>query len=315
MPSEKTKLPFLLRAIGLALIIIGAVLTQHRAGDWFFRSEEFEPRFAPLLVALRIGAALAGFFIFALAGRRGRAVSARWTTMSEPSKLTLVTFVLVLAGFTVYVLSVLLKQNMVFIESISPYESKFKLLGFEINIVLDEMLTADFITCFFFAMAGTVSVSMYTLHRLGIAKGSEEGKDATRTMWLIFSAAFYYLALDEFFGIHEFIGHNFPLIDRISFTQHPDDAVILSYFFVAMVVLIRYRKYLMSFKPGLTLLVIGIFFHGVSALADPFLNSTFLEEGCEAIGMIFYFGAMSQYALNEILAIRRAREAHSPAGS
>jgi len=314
MSNEKTRLPLLLRALGLIFIIAGVALTQHRAGDWFFRSEEFAPRFAPVLIAFRIAAALAGLLLIALAGRIGNALSSKWRAMSEPSKLTFVILVLVLAGFTVYVLSVLFKQNMILIENISPYESKFKLLGFEINIVLDEMLTADFLTCFFFAMAGTVSVSMYTLHRLGIVGKSEDGKDATRTMWLIFSIAFYYLAMDEFFGIHEFIGHNFPLIDRISFTHHPDDAVILSYFFVALIVLIRYRKYLMSFKPGLTLLVIGVLFHGFSALADPFMNSTFLEEGCEAIGMIFYFGAMSQYALNEILSIRRTREAHSSEG-
>lgn len=306
MSSGTSKIcPIVLRVAGLILLITGIALTESRSGDWFFRSESFDPRFSSLLLALRLGAGAAGMALIIAGGALGRAIAARWRSLSEAGKLMVVTFLLVVTGSLVFALSVYFRENMVLLETITPYQARYKVLGFNFLIQMDQLRTADFLTAVFLIIAGTISYCMYSLHRLGVCGTPAPDKRVSPNMWLLFALGFYYLALDEFFGIHEFIGDNCPLFHIVKITHHPDDQVIALYFCAGLAIMIRYVRYLTRCKPALAMLVIGIVLHSMAVVADAFVDAFSIEEGLEMVTMIFYSSAIAQYALNEIVSNRK----------
>lgn len=285
----------------ILLIAIGAAFTRPRVGDWFFRSEIFSEQYATLLMIMRLASAAAGLALLIFAGKLGGFISDWLRKLSEPGRLAVLTLALACTGFIIFASSVLLRNNMVMLKPITNYQAVFKVLGFDLIIQTDELRTSDFLTCFFFILAGTVSFVMFGLHRLGLMKHTDAKFPSTRIMWLIFSLGYYFLAMDEYFGIHELIGDNIAFIDKIKLTHHPDDMIIGSYFIVALAVIIRFKDYLLGCKRAVAMLITGVLLHVTATGLDAFVNFYFLEEGFEMLAMAFYFSAMAQYALNEIL--------------
>jgi|GEM_PF-3099223 len=289
------------RLSAILLIVIGAAFTRSHVGNWFFRSDTFSEQYATMLVIMRLASVAAGLALLIFAGRLGGSISARWRNMSEPGRLAVLTIALAFAGLIIFASSVFFRNNMVMLKPITNYQAVFKVLGFDLIIQTDEFRTSDFLTCFFFFMAGTVSFFMFGLHYLGLMKHTDTKFPSTRIMWLIFSLGYCFLAMDEYFGIHELIGDNIAFIDKIKLTHHPDDMVIGSYFILALLVIIRFKDYLFGCKRAVAMLITGVLLHLAATGLDAFVNFSFLEEGFEMLGMAFYFSAMAQYALNEIL--------------
>ena len=302
--ESRTPCPALLRIAGVVLLGAGIILTESRTGDWFFRSEIFNERFSSLLLLLRIAACLAGVLLIIAGGKLGRFIDRRWNGLSEPGKLVVVTIVLAAAGMIVFSASEYFRENIVLLETVTKYQARFKILGFSVLLQTDEMRTPDFLTAVFLAIAGTISYFMYSLYRLGSCREILEGGPKVRRMWLLFAMGFYYLAMDEYFGFHEAIGDNTPLLARVGITHHPDDLVICFYFLFALAIMTYFRRYLLRCRIAVGTLAIGIVLHALSVVADGFIDSFAIEEGLELTAIIFYTCAIAQYALAEILATR-----------
>ncbi|MBI4721288.1 MAG: hypothetical protein HY770_08745 [Chitinivibrionia bacterium] len=299
------KLPIVLRVIGALSLATGLALTQDRAGDWFFRSETFSDRFAFLLLAVRLTAGFFGIVLLVWGGTLGRTLARRWSTLPEPGKLTVLTLALALCGIVLFAASQYFREQMIFLESITQYKTKVKILGFTAVIQTDEMRLADFLTCIYFAIAGSISYVMHSLHRLKLISANEEQGSSRRTMWLLFSLGFFFLVLDEYVSLHEFIGDNIPFFSRIGITSHPDDLMIILYFIGALGVMVWFRRYLLECKPARTLLLTGVAIHFLATISDGFIDFYFIEEAFEELAVVFYLGAMAQYALNEIVQSKR----------
>lgn len=298
------KLAILLRVLGLGALVFGLILTKDRAGDWFFRSETFSERYAPALAALRILLVGAGLGFLVLGGRVARAAKTLWDPLSPQAKISAVVLSLFAFCFILFYFTIWAKENAIYLGEAAPFRPKYKIFGFEAIMSTNEFRTADFISCIFFAMSFSLSFLMATMHRFGILRDREERGRAT--MWLLFGAGFFFLVLDEFYGIHEFIGNNF--LSKNTLTHNPDDAIIILYFLIAMAIIFRFRRYFLANKAGLVCFAIGASFHAVGVLIDAFFNSYFWEEGSEAMAGVFYFGALLQYAVGEFLTGREARE-------
>jgi hypothetical protein len=297
--------PIVLRIIGLLLLIAGAVLTESRTGDWFFRSETFPDRHSQLLLMVRIVSGIAGVLLLAGGGILGRRMNRGWRGLPESGKLVIITLFFALAGTLIYWASDYFRENMVLLETITKYKVRFKILGFSALVQTDQMRTADFLTSIFLAISGTISYCMYSLYRLKVCPNSLQGGTGTRRMWLLFSLGLYYLALDEYFSLHEFAGDNIAIFNMFTITRHPDDLVIGLYFLIACAIMIRFRRYLLRCAPALAMLCIGVILHLFAVISDAFVDYYEIEEGLELTAIIFYSSAIAQYALGEILSIKR----------
>ena len=128
-------------------------------------------------------------------------------------------------------------------------------------------------------------------------------KDASHTspglVWFLLALGFCFAAFDEYFGIHAFVGDNI--------IKQRDDVVMMLYSIAAAVVLIRYIRYFLSFKPGFAMFFLGTLFQAAAVLLDKFAVSAFFVEGFEALGAVFYLGGTALYLLWEERFLKKSK--------
>jgi hypothetical protein len=90
-----------------------------------------------------------------------------------------------------------------------------------------------------------------------------------------------FLAIDEFSGIHESLGHNMQFLANLPFIERPDDAIILSYLIPVSFFLYYFRRELMSNAGTIRAMGGVIFFLTISTLSDIFTLP--IEEVSELI--------------------------------
>jgi len=283
----------LLRLLGLTALLLAAVLNRDRAGDWFFRSGIFTESFAPALTALRVALAVLGASLLALAPLFGNRFQSWWSRLTVFQRTSLQVAVMVMIVTAIYALSVYFRENLILLEQISRHRTRYRMLGFDVVLQDNPLLTADFFTCIFLGMAAILSYTIHSLRRLDIISENGNRRHHPGFIWLILAAGFFFAATDEYFGIHEFIGDN--IIKRC------DSVVMIAYAVLAVVVLSRYVRYLASFKPGMYMFGLGVSAQIAAMVLDRIAVSAFMEEGLEMLGSVFYMGGTALYLAWEVL--------------
>jgi hypothetical protein len=161
-------------------------------------------------------------------------------------------------------------------------------------LAADESFTRrDFFTVAFLLVSATLAGDAYLRVFLEGARLKLPGE-----VFGLFAVGFVYLAMDEYFCIHEFLGGNLPGLRSIHFVGHPDDAVMLAYFVAAGLLLLRYLPWLLRDRVGLLVLGVAFGLQGVAAVADAWFpaNLWLVEELCEVASAGMYVLFVASYA-------------------
>jgi hypothetical protein len=153
----------------------------------------------------------------------------------------------------------------------------------------------------FLAFGGFVCALMVVLRHKGLVCRRE--RDFPRVLWGLLAFGFLWASVDELVMIHEFLGPNLGFVRAVhlalGITKYPDDLIMLSYFAVGALVLVRYFKYFIARKSAFAIFFMGMVFQGLAAFNGvPGLNLN--EESFEMYGGLCYFVSMFWYAYSEI---------------
>jgi hypothetical protein len=118
-----------------------------------------------------------------------------------------------------------------------------------------------------------------------------------RIFWLLLGVGFIYLALDEIFQFHEFMGAN---------GGFDDGKIIMGYLVLMGATCLVFLPKFLSIRVAFACLVVGAFFQGVGAISDRFhyFETGFTpEEVAEMSASGFYLLAILQYAYRDLLSL------------
>jgi len=289
----------LLRVLGVGVMILAVILNVDRAGDWFFRSETFPDRLSPVLLALRIALGASGIFLLIFGSALANRVNISWNRLKDIQKITVQIAIVAMFVAFIHSLSVYFRENLLLIGEIARHRYMYKMLGFEVMIQDNPLMTSDFFTCIFLSMAAILSYMIHFFNRLSADLEQDDSHPSPGIVWILLALGFCFAAFDEYFGIHEFVGDNI--------IKQRDDVVMMLYSIAAAAVLIRYIRYFLSFKPGFAMFFLGTFFQAAAVLLDKFAVSAFFEEGFEALGAVFYLGGTALYLLWQELFLKKSK--------
>lgn len=107
----------------------------------------------------------------------------------------------------------------------------------------------------------------------------------SRVFWMyaIMVVGTSYLAVDEFFGVHESIGHNMQFLASLPLVSHPDDVIIMSYIIPMALFLYIFRKEFLAARPSLIAVAGVVAFVVLASLADLLTLPLIVEELSEII--------------------------------
>jgi hypothetical protein len=109
---------------------------------------------------------------------------------------------------------------------------------------------------------------------------------------LMLSAAMFYLAADESFGLHESLGHNMQFLAKIPGMTHPDDFIIVVYGFIFLFFLYYYRSVFINKRRPLLYYGAALVLVALAAISDAIEFP--LEEVVEMLVVVCVFlGTMS----------------------
>ncbi|WP_456380989.1 hypothetical protein [Thiolapillus sp.] len=111
-----------------------------------------------------------------------------------------------------------------------------------------------------FLMIGIAFISL--TYAFLIAQIKRDGvRERSFFMYITLFFGMIFLAADEFFGIHESIGHNMQFLTSLPLVKRPDDFIILSYLIPVVAFLYFFRRELMSNRGTLKAMggVVGFF--------------------------------------------------------
>ncbi len=89
-------------------------------------------------------------------------------------------------------------------------------------------------------------------------------------MFMTMFVGMIYLAIDEFFGVHESIGHNMQFLANLPFIERPDDVIVMSYLFPVVLFFLYFRKELLVCRAAIPPLACVVIFFLLSAISDMF---------------------------------------------
>ncbi len=87
-------------------------------------------------------------------------------------------------------------------------------------------------------------------------------------MYIILFFGMTFLAVDEFVGIHESLGHNMQFLASLPFIKRPDDAIIMFYLIPVGVFLLLFKDELLSCRGTLKAIIGVVIFVIISVAAD-----------------------------------------------
>lgn len=131
----------------------------------------------------------------------------------------------------------------------------------------EHRLEQDVLNSFLLVGIGFISLTYAFL----IAQLERHGiKDKRFLMFITMFGGMIYLAIDEYFGVHESIGHNMQFLANLPFIKRPDDAIVMSYLFPVILFLLYFRKELLACRAAITPLAGVVIFFLLSAVSDVF---------------------------------------------
>jgi hypothetical protein len=119
------------------------------------------------------------------------------------------------------------------------------------------------------AISGSVLVALATASLLvSLLLGSVGESRHLRTFYGIAAGGFAFLAADEFFAIHETIGHNLLFLSDVPGVERPDDLIIASYLVPAAIFLFYFRDVLTSSPRAIAFFAGGMGLFALAAICD-----------------------------------------------
>ncbi len=118
-----------------------------------------------------------------------------------------------------------------------------------------------------FLMVGIAFISL--TYAFLIARIKRDGvRERSFFMYITLFVGMLFLSADEFFGIHESIGHNMQFLASLPFVKRPDDFIILSYSVPVAAFLYFFRKELASNIATLRAMMGVIVFFLLASVSD-----------------------------------------------
>ncbi len=140
--------------------------------------------------------------------------------------------------------------------------------AFELYIEPSNRLSSDVLTAYILlAMSFTSLIGMIVMLRF---PSQDSLYTRTINLMLCLGLGTHYLAIDEYFGVHETIGHNLQWLRHLPGVTRPDDAIIAFYLFPALFFVYKFHRLLSACRGGLALFVSSIVLFAGSAMVDMF---------------------------------------------
>ena len=136
-------------------------------------------------------------------------------------------------------------------------------------------------------------------------------RSRTRADWffIVAAAGAAYLAVDEYFAVHESVGHNLAFLRDLPVIDRPDDALFLLYIVPATAFLWFYRRIILGSRAALACFAAGIAITGLAAVIDITEVVHSLEDPLELLA------AMALAAGFAALAVERVRQVAQPSSA
>ncbi|MEK7671993.1 MAG: hypothetical protein AAB344_07225, partial [Bacteroidota bacterium] len=179
--------------------------------------------------------------------RESRQRLAAW--LGSQWKLTSALAGTLLATSVVYILLAFIATH---IEYISPHPERPQALyyasffGYELLVPTIRFTREDAFTAFFMLMSGIVAFGMFLFLSLNDYKAFRSKLPGE--LWGMMSFGFSFLAADELFELHRFLGRNLPFLKEANIHSEPGYAIFVVYVLLALAVLYAYRSDLLRNK-------------------------------------------------------------------
>jgi hypothetical protein len=115
---------------------------------------------------------------------------------------------------------------------------------------------------------------------------------------VVFAAA--WLAADEMLSIHETVGDNLLFLSALPGVHHPDDALMLLYGVVAVVLFVRFRHVILGSRAAIAWYALAAACFGAAVACDMLL-STRVEEFLEVAATVAFLGGFITLARDHVL--------------
>ncbi len=238
--------------------------------------------------------------------RESRQRLAAW--LGSQWKLTSALAGTVLASSVVYILLTFIATR---IEYISPHPERPQALyyasffGYELLVPTIRFTREDAFTAFFMLMSGMVAFGMFLFLSLNDYKAFRSKLPGE--LWGMMSFGFSFLAADELFELHRFLGRNLPFLKEVNIHSEPGYAIFVVYVLLALAVLYAYRSDLLRNKFASRALFAGIGFQILAVALDAYGKFWRREEALEIAGAALWLVAVVYYAYDEIVSYVKFR--------
>ena len=238
--------------------------------------------------------------------RESRQRLAAW--LGSQWKLTSALAGTVLASSVVYILLTFIATRIVYI---SPHPERPQALyyasffGYELLVPTIRFTREDAFTAFFMLMSGMVAFGMFLFLSLNDYKAFRSKLPGE--LWGMMSFGFSFLAADELFELHRFLGRNLPFLKEVNIHSEPGYAIFVVYVLLALAVLYAYRSDLLRNKFASRALFAGIGFQILAVALDAYGKFWRREEALEIAGAALWLVAVVYYAYDEIVSYVKFR--------
>lgn len=137
---------------------------------------------------------------------------------------------------------------------------------FELYVEPSNRLSMDVVTTYILlAMSFTSFAAISVMLKL---PSQDAGYTRAVHMLLFLGLGTHYLAIDEYFGLHETMGHNLQWLRHLPGVVRPDDVIIVLYVFPALIFLYKFHDLLQACRGSLNLFLASIVLFAGSAITD-----------------------------------------------
>jgi hypothetical protein len=159
------------------------------------------------------------------------------------------------------------------------------------------------------AMAALAAVALMTSLLLGAANGSAR----IRRFYAFASAGFAFLAFDEFFAVHETIGHNLLVLSDLPGVERPDDVIFALYLVPAVAFLYVFRDVILASRRAIRFFVAALALFVVAGASD--IAGIAADEPLEVLSAACIVGGFVTLMVGHLSSGLGLEGAQDPAGS
>lgn len=179
-----------------------------------------------------------------------------------------------------------------------------------VTVYVDEesKVTTDSVTGSLLVLLATASIMAFLLLR------AASGPRRLRLFYGLAGAAFAYLAVDEFAGVHETIGHNLVFLTDLPGVERPDDAIFAAYLIPAVIFVIYFRDVFLKARGGtLALLAAACVSFAAAGAAD--IAGLTVDEALEGLTALLMVAAFLSLVAKHLTGLRFATPVVNPSGN